>query len=111
MLAVGVGVFVSNAFSHRGLYLSFFSMIYPVIGAPPSDVGSIHLRSTWLADQSVGSGAPGFSGLAVISFRFHFSANLVLKINLLKGSLALIVPAVSNGSDSPSLLTALTLNL
>lgn len=45
-IAVGEGVVVSIAFSHRGLYLSFISIMYPVIGDPPSDGGSDHLSST-----------------------------------------------------------------
>jgi hypothetical protein len=62
--AVGLGVVVSKAFSHNGLYLSFISTIYPVIGEPPSDGGSVHFNSTCWAVQSTGSGAPGLLGVA-----------------------------------------------
>lgn len=64
-VAVGVGVCVSTAFSHRGLYLSFFSMMYPMMGDPPSESGGSHLRSTCVADQSSGTGADGASGVAI----------------------------------------------
>ena len=63
--AFGKGESVSRAFSHIVLYLSFFSIIYPVIGAPPSLTGSFQTRSTWFAVQSAGSGAPGADGTAV----------------------------------------------
>ena len=36
----------------------------PVIGIPPSSIGSFHLRSKWRSDQSVTSGAPGGRGVA-----------------------------------------------
>lgn len=64
-MADGLGDVVSNAFSHSGLYLSFISMMYPVIGVPPSDTGSAHFSSTWFADQSSGSGVPGLPAVAV----------------------------------------------
>lgn len=37
------------------------------MGEPPVEIGSGHLSSTWLADQSVGSGVPGAFGTAVIN--------------------------------------------
>lgn len=41
-----VGVSISKAFSHIVLYLSFFSMMYPVMGDPPSLTGSFQDNST-----------------------------------------------------------------
>lgn len=36
----------SLAFTHRRLFLSFFSMQYPVMGVPPSLLGRSHERMT-----------------------------------------------------------------
>ena len=65
---------------------------YPVMGAPPSSIGSFHSRSMWFSLQSVMSGAEGGIGGP-------------------NGSLAVMGFRDSRLSDSPSGLTALILNL
>ena len=43
---------------------SFFSTMYPVIGAPPSLAGGVHVRvqpSAWMWETSIGPGFPGTS--------------------------------------------------
>ena len=71
---------VSRAFIHRGLSFSRFSIMYPVIGDPPSFKGGVHLRSMWFLSQSAASGRPGGPGSSVkwtyflfFFFRLKFS--------------------------------------
>ena len=59
--------------------------------APPSSSGALHFRSQWLPDQSTICGLPGVSAAS-------------------KGFLAFVGISVTKGSDSPSELTAFTLN-
>jgi len=55
-----------QAFCQNGLPFSFFWIMYPVIGEPPSDLGTGHSRSTWSLSQSVIRGLPGQSGSSKI---------------------------------------------
>ena len=61
---------------------SFLSTLYPVIGAPPSDLGSAHLILMKFLSESSTSGLPGLDGLV-------------------KGFLALVALSVSRGSLKP----------
>ena len=47
-----------------GENFSFFSIIYPVIGAPPVESGSFHFKSTRSTSQSTMSGVPGLPGIS-----------------------------------------------
>lgn len=59
---VHMGPSISAALTKLAPNLSFISMIYPVIGAPPSLIGGSHLSLTMFSDQSTISGRPGAAG-------------------------------------------------
>lgn len=49
--------------------ITLYSIIYPVIGAPPSFSGLVHFKSAWSLSQSTSStlfGLPGSSKLQII---------------------------------------------
>jgi len=56
--------FVVKISSHTVESFSFFSITYPVIGAPPSCFGSDHDKSTLSTSQSVIFGVPGLPGVS-----------------------------------------------
>jgi len=87
-----VPAFVLNASFQALLSLSLISMMYSVSGDPPSLAGTFHLRLQKSTPQSMGVGLSGLLGGS-------------------KGFLAIIDSSPSRSGDSPSLFTALTLNL
>jgi len=56
---------VVNISSHTVESFSFFSITYPVIGAPPSCFGSDHDKSTLSTSPSVIFGVPGLPGISI----------------------------------------------
>lgn len=60
-----IRTFVVKISSQTVESFSFFSIMYPVIGAPPSCFGSVHDKSTLSTSQSVIFGVPGLPGISV----------------------------------------------
>ena len=54
-----------TAFVHLVEEVSFFSMIYPVIGLPPSNSGGVHETVICVLSTDVTSGLPGASGTSI----------------------------------------------